>query len=222
MGHNTCQKSHIFSPCRALQYKPGKYLHFYPPQDAIVLKKLAEYLKTSLPSSPLCFSVSGHGGTRKAVDTIQQAKGGWYLKTDVSDYYASIDLHLMMLKLHHYLPQDKALMRLLYKALYRLNAHYHQVEKGLPRGSALSHCLGNFYLYELDKIFEGRDTQTYVRYMDDIVVRATSRGAIRRADKTIKAFFESHKLNGAYHKSFIGRTTQPIRFLGKTLDWGSE
>lgn len=219
LGHLLISDQYIFSPCIGIQYKPGKYLHKYRMPDTIVLKALAMRLKQLLPNSPLCYSVCGQGGVKAAINTINNAPGEWYLKTDVSDYYASIDLYLLMQKLHCHLPHNSRLAPILYKALHRLNSDFSQVKVGLPRGSALSHVLGNFYLYELDVMFERRDTQIYVRYMDDILVRANSRGAIRRADKTLKFNLAQLGLRPAYNKSYIGRTRQPIKFLGDWIVW---
>ncbi|HGY9594680.1 TPA: reverse transcriptase domain-containing protein [Vibrio campbellii] len=78
--------------------------------------------------------------------------------------------------------------------------------------------LGNFYLHGLDVIFEGRETQHYFRYMDDILLLSEKKGALRRGIKSIKQTFEQSGLHWAHHKSLIGRVGyHQTVFLGASL-----
>ena len=212
------RESYHFSPVRSYEYKDNKYLYTFRTVDALVIKAIALTLIEVLPRSPLCHSYKGHGGVKRALARVQACEGTYLLKTDVQDYYASIDHFLLLEKLSVYISPD--LLRLIYKALKCLNMHLVSIEKGLPRGSAMSHVLGNFYLHELDMIFAHRwTTQSYIRYMDDILVMTTAKGALRRADRTIKQTLNKLKLNYSYQKSYIGKVSKEkeLLFLGKKI-----
>lgn len=213
------RESYHFSPVRSYEYKDNKYLYTFRTVDALVIKAIALTLIEVLPRSPLCHSYKGHGGVKQALARAQVCEGTYLLKTDVQDYYASIDHFLLLEKLSAHTSSD--LLRLIYKALKCLNMHYVSIEKGLPRGSAMSHVLGNFYLHELDMIFSQRwTTQRYIRYMDDILVVTNSKGALRRADKTIKKTLTELNLKCSYRKSYIGQLhdDKELLFLGKNLN----
>ncbi|WP_425599406.1 RNA-directed DNA polymerase [Vibrio natriegens] len=127
----------------------------------------------------------------------------------MADYYASIDHVYVLRQLAPYL--DASISELLYRAL---TVH----KMGLPRGSALSHVLGNFYLHELDVTFEGRtQTQHYGRYMDDLLVFTSTHGALRRANQTIAQHLSHLGLQAARAKQWIGQTPSHscgLSFLG--------
>ncbi|XEV12402.1 reverse transcriptase domain-containing protein (plasmid) [Vibrio alginolyticus] len=203
-------QTYVFSPCKLFEYKPGKVLHTFRSVDKLVLKALALTLIEVLPRSPLCFSYAGHGGVPSALRHISPyANCRFGFKTDVANYYTSIDPVYLLRRLSPYL--DASISGLLYRAL-----KVHEV--GLPRGSALSHVLGNFYLHELDIVFEGRgSTQHYCRYMDDILIFSHSRGALRRAVKTVMHQLDNLGLQAARTKQWIGQTPTNsclVHFLG--------
>ncbi|MCW8336390.1 RNA-directed DNA polymerase, partial [Vibrio paucivorans] len=190
---------YVFSPCYSIEYKPGKYLNSFRSCDAIVLKMLALAFNQVLPKSPLCYSWKGHGGVAKALSDALTYQPVFYAKTDVSNYYASVSHYYVMEKLSKF-TTDEYLLRLVYCAIEAAST-----DVGLPRGSAFSHVVGNFYLHELDVKFEGRDSQCYVRYMDDILLLTQHKGALRRGVKTIRQEFEQLNLTWSYQKSHVGR-----------------
>ncbi|MCG9703300.1 RNA-directed DNA polymerase [Vibrio natriegens] len=203
-------QTYVFSPCRVFEYKPGKFLHTFRSVDKLVLKALALTLIDVLPRSPLCFSYAGHGGVPGALRYMASyASCRFGFKTDVADYYASIDHVYLSHKLAPYL--DTSISVLMYRAL---KVH----DTGLPRGSALSHVLGNFYLHELDALFERRQsTQHYCRYMDDVLVLTECRGALRRASQAIAQHLSHLGLQVARGKQWIGQTPSracQLNFLG--------
>ncbi len=142
-----------FSPVRTIEYQLNKHLYTFRTIDAVVIKAIALTLIDVLPTSSLCHSYKGHGGVKQAVKRCATVEKSYILKTDVQDYYASIDHFLLIEKLSAYVSPD--LLRLIYKGLKCLNSRLESIERGLPRGSSMSHVLGNFYLHELDEIFRG-------------------------------------------------------------------
>ncbi|MFV8458734.1 RNA-directed DNA polymerase [Vibrio owensii] len=202
----------VFSSCKVVEYKPGKYLHAFRTQDMLVLKALAMALNQVLPKSLLCYSWKGHGGVTKALKDIRNTSVNYFVKTDVSDYYASLCHFQILQKLEPFVGCIQS-RRLLYLAL-----KCREGGVGIPRGSPLSHVLGNFYLHDLDVTFEGRETQHYFRYMDDILLLSDKKGALRRGIKTVRQTFNVGRLDWAHHKSFIGTIGRhQTVFLGQRL-----
>lgn len=208
----------VFSPCKVIEYKPSKYLHSFRSQDMLVLKAMAIALDQTLPKSPLCYSWKGHGGVTQALNNISYLQDvNYFVKTDVSDYYASLSHFQILRQLEPYIACEQA-RRLIYLALKCRDG-----DVGVPRGSPLSHVLGNFYLNDLDVTFEGRDTQHYFRYMDDILLLSERKGALRRGLKAIKQMFNQSGLEWAEHKSYIGTIGRhQTVFLGEVLFTDSE
>ncbi|HGY9594679.1 TPA: hypothetical protein ACOJPH_002338 [Vibrio campbellii] len=107
----------VFSPCKVIEYKPNKYLHSFRIQDMLVLKALAMALDQTLPKSPLCYSWKGHGGVAKALKDIGHTQNvNYFVKTDVSDYYASLDHFRILQQLEPYIGCDQT-RRLIYLAI---------------------------------------------------------------------------------------------------------
>ena len=69
----------VFSPCKVVEYKKGKYLHSFRTQDMLVLKALAMTLNQVLPKSRLCYSWKRHGGVAKALNDISNLQEVKYL-----------------------------------------------------------------------------------------------------------------------------------------------
>ena len=78
-------------------------------RDAVVLKALSLLLPTVLPLSKRCAHLKGHGGAKYAVRQVVAHLPGYryVLKTDVQQYYASIDHHLLLDRLARYI-SDRA------------------------------------------------------------------------------------------------------------------
>ncbi|MCG9703003.1 hypothetical protein L1D19_23340 [Vibrio natriegens] len=181
--------------------------------DQLVQKALALALVDVLPRSPLCFSYIEHGGVASALEYLSQYSVSRFgFKTDVVNYAGSIG-HLCLLdKLLAYV--DESVLWLVYQAL---SLH----RTGLPEGGSLSHVLGNFYLHDLDVVFERRtQTQHYCRYLGDILVLTSTRGALRLASRTIKHHFKLLGLNTATTKPWAGGMPTLYRlqtFLGQPV-----
>ncbi|TOM54365.1 hypothetical protein CGH72_08500 [Vibrio parahaemolyticus] len=109
-------QTYVFSPCKLFEYQPGKVLHTFRSVDKLVLKALALTLIGVLPRSPLCFSYAGHGGVPGALRYIAPyASCRFGFKTDVANYYASIDHVHLLHRLSPYL--DSSVQHLIYRKL---------------------------------------------------------------------------------------------------------
>ncbi len=186
-------------------------------RDAVVLKALSLLLPTVLPLSKRCAHLKGHGGAKYAVrQGVAHLPGYRYvLKTDVQQYYASIDHHLLLDRLARYI-SDRAVLNLIVQSLRRVAERggiYWDYTRGIPLGSPLSPILGAFFLHELDAAFAQRGL-FYIRFMDDILVLAPTRWKLRAAVKVVNQVLASLKLDKHPDKTFIGRIEKGFDWLG--------
>ena len=73
--------------------------------------------------------------------------------------------------------------------------------------------MGAVYLKPLDDLMERLDLP-YVRYMDDWVILAKTRWALRRVVQQVNAILDNLKLEKHPDKTFIGRIDRGFDFLG--------
>jgi hypothetical protein len=144
-----------------------------------------------------------------------RAKGPEPDARPAKDYYASLDLELLLEQLARRI-RDRFLMNLLVQYLRRSvdeGGNYREVRRGIARGCALSPLIGAFYLKALDERL-GHRGLCYVRYMDDIVVLAPTRWTLRGAVRGLQQVFTDLKLAMHPDKTFIGRIEPGFDFLG--------
>ncbi len=93
----------------------------------------------------------------------------WYGKIDVQKFYDSIDHERLRSQLAKRF-SERRLLRL-FDSLIR--SYHTKPGRGLPIGALTSQYLGNFYLDQFDHAMKAtRLAQSYLRYMDDIVIWA--------------------------------------------------
>ncbi len=103
-------------------------------------------------------------------------------RSDVKSYYASID-HAVLLALVRDRIDDRSVLNLVGQYLYRTvdeNCLYTTVTMGISLGCRLSPVMAAIYLEGLDRRMEATGL-TYARFMDDWVILAPTRWALRRA-----------------------------------------
>ena len=108
------------------------------------------------------------------------------------------------------------MLNLLGQYLQRCVEHgglYREIKKGISRGCPLSPIIAAFFLFSLDTRME-RSSVFYVRFMDDILVLATTRWKLRNAVRQVNQAFSELGLNKHPDKTFIGRIEKGFDFLG--------
>ncbi|NES75445.1 MAG: hypothetical protein F6K06_06285 [Okeania sp. SIO1H4] len=90
---------------------------------------------------------------------------------------------------------------------------YVDIERGISLGCPLSPLMGALYLKPLDDRMAAMGC-FYVRYMDDWVVLAPTRWALRRAIKATNQVMAELKVEKHPDKTFIGRVGRGFDFLG--------
>ncbi len=100
--------------------------------------------------------------------------------------------------------------------------HYYDTNYGILKGSPLSHVLGGFYLIQVDQAFSKKPLLRYLRYMDDILILAKTRSALKKAIVTCRKNVEQLKLKLSFEKTYVGRSNKKFSFLGYYLQSSSQ
>lgn len=211
------QGRYCFAPVRCCQAAEGKVIHLWSSRDALVLKALSLMLAKPMRLSCHCTHVKQHGGLKATVADAERhlSHHRFVMRTDVKDYYASINHEVLLAQLETSI-KDRFLMNLLAQYLKRTVDYggvFADIRRGITRGCALSPLIGAYYLKALDTAL-GSSGLYYVRYMDDILILAASRWQLRRAVATLQRVFARLKLAIHPDKTFIGRIEKGFDFLG--------
>jgi len=211
--------SYQFGVQKKIHLSSGETIALWSSPDALILKVLTFLMQDILKPylSKNCYHLKGHGGLKKAVDEVMKKydQYGFFIKTDVRSYYDSIDHHTLMMRLSEYV-RDRNILWYVWQFLRRTvewGGLYEDVKKGISRGSSLSPLLGAFYLLDLDKRIEKMDVK-YFRYMDDILILASTRWKLKRAIRVLNSTFDELKLEKHPDKTAMGRTEKGFDFLG--------
>jgi len=216
-----------FAPYRSLLTQQGTRVTLTETQDAILLKALSLLLIKRMKQQGLMkipAHVKGKGGIKGALRSINaQTKSDVYrfvFKTDVANYYASLDHQLVYEHVLQLWPKGKApgWTRLIYRALKAVllkDGHYLSFDnKGILRGTPLSFVLGTLMLSNLDKKLAQKQGLYYTRYMDDILILTKTRHSLKRVIKFVYRVLDTLKLEVSRPKTWIGRIEKGFDFLG--------
>jgi len=197
----------------------GETIAVWSSRDALVLKVLTWIIEKRLKPAlhKTCYHLKGHGGLKGAVRDVLKGyqRYRFFCKTDVRDYYSSIDHYTLLMKLHDHV-RDRQIINYAWQFLNRCvewGGLYQDIRRGIPRGSSLSPLLGAFYLLDLDREMEKMDVK-YFRYMDDVLILAPTRWKLKRAIRVLNQTFNELKLEKNPEKTSIGRIEKGFDFLG--------
>ena len=199
-------------------------LGLWAPTDKMRIQRLAAQLKTKLIGqvSRCCFHFPGHGGSKAALRLImrQLPHASWVARFDIKHYYQSMR-HDILLNLLHTLGLPSEQRHLMAAFLQSGSTR----GRGILAGNAIAPLLGTVMLMPLDRLMMAWRRQKkivgYSRYMDDIVILASSRWGLRRAIKTFHSVLNTLDLQ-VYgdQKRMIGKVTTGFDFLGYQLQRG--
>ncbi|NEP79500.1 MAG: reverse transcriptase [Okeania sp. SIO3B3] len=186
---------------------------------ALVLKALAIVLQEVLQPhlSPRCFHLAGTGGLKGAVREVDAhlQEFEFVFRTDVKGYYASIDHDILFSQVAEFVsdPVVKDLVRQYLQRFVSDGDVYVDIERWISLGCPLSPLMGALYLKPLDDKMAAMGC-FYVRYMDDWLVLAPTRWALRRAIKATNQVMADLKVEKHPDKTFIRRVAKGFGFLG--------
>ena len=192
-------------------------------EDRLVIRAIAQILKPVFGEalSKNCMHLSGNGGSKAAVaqaqNYIRQQPDHQTIKSDVKSYYASIDHVILHQQLHHLLPNEEKLNRLLWNFMRRtveFGGNYRDVEIGLPLGASLSPLFSALYLSPLDELAKNTPNTFYRRYMDDWVWVFPKKQHLRTTMKKQYGILQALRVAMHPDKTFIGKVKKGFDFLG--------
>lgn len=134
----------------------------------------------------------------------------WYLKLDVRKYFDSISHPILLDQLRRRF-KDARIIRLLDELL---GTYTTRPGRGLPIGNLTSQYFANHYLGGLDHLIkETLRVPGYVRYMDDMVLWADDRLALRCMEARLRTFCKS-ELALELKPACLNRTRKGVSMLG--------
>lgn len=180
-------------------------------------------VKEFIPQTYACIK---NRGTHKAVFDIKKTLtqmslsfGGqdlFYFKSDISQYFASIDHKILkeLLRKHIFSPETLCLLDKI------IDSYQNNPGKGIPIGNLTSQLFANLYLNELDQFVNSKNDfqNRYFRYMDDFVIISGDKDKLKRLKSEIAVFLENGlKLTLHPRKRLIQRASFGIDFCGYNI-----
>ncbi len=173
-----------------------------------------------------CYSFRRDAGAKRALGAIlatPKINGLYTLKIDISNYFNTINISILLPILRKTLSDDAPLYDFFEMLLTADKAVFNGLEinekRGVMAGTPTSVFLSNLYLGEMDRYFASVDA-IYARYADDIIIFGTQ-AQIAQYEKKIAAFFEKYKLKINAEKTARTAPGEPWTFLGFTYDNGT-
>ena len=162
---------------------------------------------------------ASRGVKRAAADVlrIRELDRRYVYKVDISNYFNTVDISLLLPRLENILWDDPGLYRFLKALLEDPVAIYEEqpVEepKGVMAGVPVSTFLANVYLMEMDARFMERGVP-YMRYSDDVIVFARTREEMEDCRREILELLNRYHLAVNPDKEEISQPGEPWVFLG--------
>lgn len=176
---------------------------------------LSDLLETYLPVSCMAYR-KGNGPIEacKAIQRFMQSGYKHYLKTDVVDYFPSIDLARLSCQLKAVSDQETAdiVMRVIQPAYISEQGESLTI-RGLPLGFPLSPILSNLYLMDLDKVMSSVN-ETYIRFSDDIIMMGQAADQLRKELTNLENMLAGFGLNLKKRKTRIAMIRGGVYYLG--------
>lgn len=206
-----------------------RVVYSYPEDFSMLLKMVAFLLyRYDGMFSDNCYAFRRNFGVKDAIRRIRNTKGiseKYCLKVDISNYFNSIDVPMLLEKLIFLKKEDVSLYDMLERILTAdkaivcmgdsLNLEKLVVEeqRGAMAGIPISPFFANVYLAELDRYFEEQEI-LYFRYSDDILIFADSIEDLNRYQEILYKGIAEHHLSLNPSKVHISTPGEMWEFLG--------
>lgn len=165
----------------------------------------------------------GVGDALKRILRSKETRNLYCLKADISNYFNSIDVQILLDKLDGIRKRDKRLYQLFEHILSeerviennRVISEHHGAMAGIP----IAPFFANIYLMELDRYFEKMGT-AYFRYSDDILVFADTYEALMMRKHELYNKLHEWGLTINPEKEHISKPGETWEFLGFSYENG--
>ena len=204
-----------------------RVVYSYDEEENIVLKFIAHKLYCyDNYFADSCYAFRRGYGVK---DAIRKFRGNkeyakkYCFKADISNYFNSIDVDLLLEKLSFIKTQDEELFNLFYKMLKEEKVYEDKkliTEKhGAMAGTPCSPFFANVYMADADRYFEERGIM-YFRYSDDILIFADTREALEEYMQAFYELLDKHHLMINSSKVTITEPSEAFEFLGFAYNGG--
>lgn len=167
-----------------------------------------------------CYAFRRNVGVKEAMGRLlrdPRVERSWCLKVDISNYFNSIDVGLLLPKLEFLLEKDPQVYMLLRRMLNeeRVLEDGREIRErhGVMAGTPVSPFLANLYLAETDRFFDRRGI-LYLRYSDDILIFAESIGELEQIRTELYGRLEALGLTVNPDKVTVTAPGEAFDFLG--------
>jgi RNA-directed DNA polymerase len=165
-----------------------------------------------------------HSKINKIKTSIQSGKFDSYIKTDIENFYPSIN-HEILVKFLHRKTKKMEFTDLLIKSIKqetvsKSNSHIEKYSnnKGVPQGLSISNILASIYFIEFDKKHSSQINYEYYRYVDDILIFCNKED-ISSVFKLLENDMNNldlkiHEIGKSKDKTEMGSLSDTFYFLG--------
>lgn len=211
------------------KHKAGKKRTVFTFEEAEnLLLKLITFLLKDYDGifAPNLYSFRKNKGVKSAINDlakIPDLNDRYIYKVDISDYFNSVDIHLLLPLLESNLKNDQKLFHFISSLLTCPHAIHNgkliETKKGIMAGVPISTFMANLYLSELDFFFYKKGIP-YMRYSDDIIVFAKDKIELDFCVQKIKQFLTSQRLEINPNKENYYLPREKWEFLGFSYHCG--
>ncbi len=200
------KKRAVYTFCREENYVLKLISYLLKDYDHVFSKNLYSFRKNT--------------GVKKAIDNILRIRNldsMYVYKIDISNYFNSVDINILLPMLKDVLSNDTELYSFFEMLLTNPYVQYEdkilEEEKGIMAGVPISAFLANLYLKDLDHYFFEKGIP-YMRYSDDILVFSKDEEELHHVIDTIKSELENKNLSVNHDKECITSPNEKWTFLG--------
>ncbi len=201
--------------------KKKRAVYTYSRAENYVLKLIAFLLREyDSVFAPNLYSFRKDMGVKTAINRLMRIRGlyrHYVYKVDISNYFNSVDVQLLMPSLAEVLSDEPELYEfirgLLKSTCVISDGQLISESKGIMAGVPISGFLANLFLSDMDFYF-CRQNITYMRYSDDIIVFAGTREELDGYIAVIKDTLANHHLVINESKEIISQPGEQWSFLG--------
>ncbi len=153
----------------------------------------------------------------RRLSSINGIENKYSYKADISDYFNSVDISLLLPVLENTLSDDPKLFSFLRSILENpyvmRDGMAVKEKKGIMAGVPVSSFLANLYLRDIDEYYAKRNV-IYLRYSDDIIIFADTEQEIKAHADKLRTMLSEHNLTLNTSKELLTPPHEKWDFLG--------
>ncbi|MBO7677388.1 MAG: hypothetical protein J6S49_07740 [Erysipelotrichaceae bacterium] len=219
-----CKDLHFSYPEKRLISKidsrKKRTVYTYSKDETWVLKLLAYLLYDyDHKLSDNCYSFRRNINASHAFEKIKKIKDindKYVLKLDIHDYFNSIDVDQLLVILKSVIEEDdlyEFLKYLLKQDKCYFNGELIEEKRGAMAGVPLASFFANFYLIDLNRLYEANNIP-FFRYSDDMIIFFDSKEQLDENFRFIESFLKDKNLQLNMDKYQVSEPGSPFDFLG--------